>query len=619
MSSNSSRPEGAAEETASFLARHPPFAGLDGAELESIAASVEQRAYRAGEIVLVEDGPPARAFYVIRAGSMELVHEEEVIDILEPGEGFGHPSLLTGLAPAFTIRAHEDSVCYLVPREAALSVLGRPAGARFVAGTLRERLTRTGHVVHALPELGTVRVADLIGRPPCFCEPFTTIRHAARTMTERGASAILVKDGQRLLILTDADLRAKVLAGDLSPENPVSRVTTPAVTVTPDRLAVDAVVDMLDVGVDHLVVVDGARKVLGIVSAADLMGLETHSPFALRHAVLRARDEEELAEVSSRLGQLFLALLEAGVSPADVGRVLSLQLDSFTLRLIDFSIWRHGPAPAAWAWLTLGSAARRELTLGSDQDNALAYEGSADPGVDAYFERLAREVNAGLARCGFGPDPNEVVAGNRLWRMPESAWLEVFRGCLESPDRSHLIRATVAFDFRHGGGGLAIVAPLVQILRAAPAYPDFVRRLARTATDYEPPLGFRGSLVVGREGEETGKLDIKRGGVLPIVNLARFHALADGITISATLDRLVAAEETGALEAEVAQVLREALTIVSRIRLEHHAARIEAGERPDNLIDPDQLPPLARRELREAFRAVARAQKRLAVYVPLGL
>jgi CBS domain-containing protein len=606
-------------EIASFLARHAPFEGLAEQELEAIAATVARREYGAGEVVLVEDGAPAQAFYVIRDGSIELVHEDEVIDILEPGEGFGHPSLLTGLAPAFTVRAHENSVCYLLPRETALSVLGRPAGAGFVAGTLRERLTRTGHVAHALPELGTVRVSELVARPPSFCEPYTTIRHAAELMTQNGTSAILVPDGERLLILTDADLRSKVLAGNISPENPVSRVTTPAVIVSPEHLAVDAVVDMLGAGVDHLVVVDEPRAVLGIVSAADLMGLETRSPFAVRHAVLRAAGEDELVAISTRLGPLFLALLEARLSPADIGRVLSLQLDSFTSRLIDFSIWRHGSAPSAWAWLELGSGARREFTLGSDQDNALAYADTDDSGADEYFARLAEEVNAGLTRCGFHPDPNSVLASSPLWRLPESTWRDVFRDCFESPDRSRLIRATVAFDFRHGAGGLEIVRPLVQILREAPRHADFIRQLARTATDYKPPLGFRGSLVVQREGDEIGKLDIKRGGVLPIANLARFHALAHAITISSTLDRLVAAEETGALEPETGQALREAFDVVSRIRLEHHAARLEAGEKPDNLIDPDELPPLVRRDLREAFRTIAHAQKRLGVYVPAGL
>ena len=98
----------------------------------------------------------------------------------------------------------------------------------------------------------------------------------------------------------------------------------------------------------------------------------------------------------------------------------------------------------------LGSAARREFTLGSDQENALAYaDADAESGVDAYFERFAQDVNAGLERCGFVPDLNGVLARNRLWRMGESAWIKVFRDCLTEPDNSHLIRATVSFDFRH--------------------------------------------------------------------------------------------------------------------------------------------------------------------------
>jgi CBS domain-containing protein len=300
-------------DVASFLAAHPPFAGLGREQLEAIAASVEERAFPVGATALVEDGTPASVFYVIATGSMELVHEEEVIDILEPGEAFGHPSLLTGLAPAFTVRAHEDSTCYVLGRAAALEALGRPAGVDFVAQSMRERLTRTGHTVHALPELGTVRVPELISRPPLFCEHTTTIRDAAVSMTEHGDSAILVREGERLCIVTDADLRARVVAGELSRDAAVSLVARDAVRVGDDRLAVDAIVDMLESGVDHLVVEDRRRTVLGIVSATDLMGFETWSPFALRHAALRARDEDELVRVSAGLRRLFLALLGAGL------------------------------------------------------------------------------------------------------------------------------------------------------------------------------------------------------------------------------------------------------------------------------------------------------------------
>ena len=155
------------------------------------------------------------------------------------------------------------------------------------------------------------------------------------------------------------------------------------------------------------------------------------------------------------------------------------------------------------------------------------------------------------------------------------------------------------------------MAPLVERIRQTPRYPDFVGRLARTATDFKPPLRFRGRLK--------DNFDIKKGGALPIVNLARFHALANGMTISPTRDRLVAVQETGTLDEATTTALREAFDLVMRIRFEHHASQIQAGRAPDNIVDVQELPPLARLDLREAFRTVAAAQKQLGRYVPLGM
>lgn len=605
-------------ERAEYLGRFAPFDAVEPGELDSVAASVEERRYAAGETVLLEDGTPAEHLFVVRSGSVELVHQNEAVDVLGPGELFGLPSLLSGLAPAFTVRAREDAVCWLVPREQAMSLFTSPEGAGYLATTLRSRLVQTGHVVHALPELGTIRVADLVGRPPVFCEGSVTIRRAAQIMSDNGTSAILVRDGSNLSILSDAILRERVVAGEVSAENPVSRIVRPAVQVGPERIAVDAVVEMLDAGTDHVVVVEPSRRVVGVLSASDLAGLETRSPLALRHAVLTARDEDELVSVAQRLRPLFLALVDAGISPLDIGRVLSLQVDSLTARLIELSIARRGPAPLAWAWLVLGSTARREFTLGSDVENAVAYDGSGGDAAEAYFARLAEDVTRGLARCGFALDPNDVAASNPLWRMTDARWLEVFRECLESPDRSHLIRANVAFDFRQVAGALDVAPPLVAVLREAKDHPDFLRRIARSATDFKPPLGFRGSLVVHTDGDSRG-VDLKQGGVVPIANLARFFALSSGITISSTIDRLTAVGETGGLDAETTAALREAFEIVMRIRLDQQAAQLHAGADPGNVVDPATLPPLTRAQLREAFRAIAHAQKRLSVYVPLGM
>lgn len=177
-----------------FLARHAPFDGLDPEDLRAIAMQALERRYRAGEAVLVEDGVPASALWVIVSGSMDLLHEGEVIQVLEPGECFGHPSLLTGMAPAFTVRAREDSTCALLGAEAARRVLATEAGAAYVASSMRKRLTRTGQTVHGLLEVGTTPVSAIM-RPATFAQPEATVREAARELGADGVSALLVELG----------------------------------------------------------------------------------------------------------------------------------------------------------------------------------------------------------------------------------------------------------------------------------------------------------------------------------------------------------------------------------------------------------------------------------------
>jgi CBS domain-containing protein len=606
-----------------FLSKQPPFDGLTPSEIAALADHTSEISLHTGELVLVEDGAPASGLYVVRAGSLELVHEGEPVVVLEPGECFGHPSLLSGMAPAFTVRAREPSVCVLLDGPAARRVLATEAGVSYVASTMRTRLTRSGHTVHGLLDVGTTPVSAIM-RPVLFCEADEPLCRAAERLGDgEYAEALLVRLGQeQLAIVTDAELRAWVAAGHTDGDAPVSTIArAPVPTVPVGQLAVEATVDMLAAGVEHMAVLDGER-VCGMLSAADLLGLDARSPIALRHTILGAADENVLVRAAGHLPQLFLLLVRAGVPSRDIGRVLSLQHDALTARLIDLSISRNGPAPVAWAWLDLGSAARREFTLASDQDNALAYETPAlgtEDAVDAYFARLGGEVNAGLVRCGFGVDNNDVLAGNRLWRMSKPDWLRTFDECLHMPDESHLIRASVAFDFRPCAGGLAITATLSERIRAARDHPGFMRLAARTATGYPVALGFRGNLAVERQGEAAGRLDLKRGAIIPLVNLVRFHALASGVTISPTLDRIEAVASAGGIERETADALREAFGVITRLRFEHHAELIAAGAAPDNMIDAGALAPIARVELREALHTVKREQKRLGVWVPSGL
>ena len=598
-----------------FLAAHPPFDALEvDVRLELVSEAVEVT-FEAGKLALVEDGLPARGLYLILSGSMDIVHEGEVIQVLEPGECFGHPSLLTGMAPAFTVRAREPSVCAWFDAVNSRRVLGTGAGASYVATTLRQRLTRAGHTVHGLLDVGTTPVSA-ITREAVFCDPEATIREAAAALGEEGVSALLMRlGGDELGILTDADIRACVANGELDFDAPARALArSPVPTVPAAQLAVEATVDMLAAGEDHMAVLVGDR-ISGLLSATDLLGLDARSPIALRHTILGAASEDGLASAAGHLPKLFGLLVHAGVPPRDIGRVLSLQHDALVTRLIDFSLSRHGLAPQPWAWLDLGSAARREFTLASDQDNALAY-GSPPPEaerVDEYFARLGNDVNTGLSRCGVGVDNDGVLAGDRRWRMSKPDWLRTFDECLRVPDESHLIRASVAFDFRPAAGGLTIAASLNERIRAAREHPAFMQLMARTATGFPLALGFRGQLAVEKHGPAAGRLDLKRGAIIPLVNLVRYYALASGVTISPTLDRIDAAASAGGIELGLADGLREAFQVIMRLRFEHHAACIANGMPPDNLVDPGVLAPIARGDLREALHSVRRAQKPLGV------
>jgi CBS domain-containing protein len=598
-----------------FLAGHPPFDGLSSEQLRDLVAAAAIQEQSTGTLVLVEDGPPAPGLWVILAGSMELVHQGEVVQILEPGECFGLASLLTRMSPTFGVRAREPSTCALLEAAEARRLLGSEAGAAYLAETMRTRLTRTGHTVHALLEVGTTPVSAIM-RPAVFASADTTVGDAARRLSEDGIGALIVRREDGLALVTDADIRATVARDGFSPDVRLGTIArAPAPAVSQSQLAIEATIDMIAAGVQHLVVLDGGR-VYGMLSATDLLALEARSPIGLRHTILKAADEDQLAAAASRLPQQFLALSRAGVPSGDLGRVLSLAQDTVVARLIDFSIWRAGPAPLPWAWLDLGSAARREFTLASDQDNALAY-GRPLPGeeaaADAYFERLGADVNAGLARCGIGSDNNGVLAGNRLWRMSKGTWLQTFDECLTQPDESHLVRATVAFDFRPAAGGLDVSADLTARIRTAREHPQFMQLIARSAAGFPVALGFRGQLATEHHGEPAGRLDVKRGAIIPLVNLVRYHALASGVTISPTLDRLEAVAGAGGLSADEADALREAFEVITRLRFEHHAELISAGQRADNFVDPGALSPIARADLRAALQTVRRAQRRLPV------
>ena len=592
------------EDVATFLAGVEAFKTLSDDQLARVAAAVTHRRVRAGEAMIVEGGLPGTQLFVLREGTLDLLRRESLVTVMTSGELLGYPSLLTHTAPAFTVRARSDCALYCIPGDLGVELLSREDGVRWLATTQRDALLYAARSLSPLPEVQTLPVTSVVRGTPPSCDPETTIGEAARTMTAEGRSAILVRARDGLGIVTDLDLREKVVVGGISRDAPVSAVmSAPVHTIAADSLAAEASIAMLTHGVSHLPLLDDAGSVVGMVSAGDLMSLEARNPFALRRSLHRAHDEDELVTAASDIPKLFVDLLDARLDAPVLCRVLTILHDSLTARLLELAFARYGGPPVDYAWLVFGSAARHELTLASDQDNGLAYADTDDPAVDEYFRAVAEDVNGGLARCGIEPDSHSVLAGTAYWRKTLTGWKEVFSDCLSGKDLKRVVRASVCFDYRQAAGGLYMTQALTDLMREAPAHPRFLQWLARLGADTPPSIGgFRQKL--------DHVVDIKDGGLLPIQNMARYHALARGVTIQTTLERLAAVCDLDAESAECDRTLRESYLTIKQLQLQHHAEAVRCGRKPDNTVDTRSLRPLVRANLQEALRAVAAVQTR---------
>ena len=618
------------EDIAGFLAAHPPFDAVDAAELARVAAMTETENFPAGKTIFSQGTGPVGHLRIVRAGSVEIIHDGQVLDLLGRGELFGHASMLSGLPTGFEARAGEDTLCYRIPADVIGPLLARPDFLRFIARSIVGGRTAGGERV---PPADPVQrpVETLIRTPPLVCSPGEPIREAAKRMTADRASAILVRSGGSLGIVTDYDLRSRVVAAGVSPDTPVSAImSAPAHTVGAGSLVGDVLLDMLERGVHHVPVLSAAGEILGVVDGGDLIAAEARGPFLLRRAIDLATSAADLAAVSAGLDPMIIALHDARVAAEHVAAIRCVVMDALTRRLIELAVAEAAEPPAPFTWFALGSLARRETVPSSDVDSALGWQDSGDArAAGAYMARVARAVDEGLRACGLQPDEHGASASNPLFARPLSSWHAAARELSEDPTREKaLILVSVISDSRPlwgcgpGAGGAGQAGEGVSVadtLWRARGRPDLLRLLARFALQFRPPTGFLRDFVVEHSGERRGQLDIKHGGMIPIVDLARWAGMAAGVASCPTVGRLRAAEAAGTLDGPDARTLIEAFGFIFALRLDHQVEQLRRGEPPDDFIDPKTLNPLARSYLREAFRAVASVQSGIAAELSLGI
>lgn len=603
-----------------FLSAHHPFDQLPEHVLSGLASKFEVRYFRRDAAILEPEGT-ITALHIVRSGAVEVVTAGgELLARLGEGDVFGYRSLMRGGRVVNRVTAIEDCLIYQLPGDDIKQLCSQFSQFAYFFGHVGAALgpdvaSPVTPGQESQLNLMTTLIRDLVSRQPISLPPQSTICEVAQTMSEHRVSSLMITRDERLVgIVTDRDLRNRVVAAQIDCQRPVSEVMTPdPLTVKTTDYGFEALLLMTRSNIHHLPVLHN-RKVVGMITTTDLTERHATSAVYLVGDIYKQNSVEGMREATARIPQLLENLAAADATAQSTGHIITALGDAVTTRLLQLAEEELGPPPVPYAWVAAGSQARNEQTANSDQDNCLILDDGYDPARHGdYFRELSKRVCDGLDACGYIYCPGEMMAMTDHWRQPLATWRRYFDRWTHQPEPKALMLTCVFFDLRciHGDSGL-LDALREHVLRRTRGNRIFLAHMAANALTHQPPLGFFRNFVLIRGGDHNHTFDLKHNGIIPIVDLARIYALAAGIGAVNTQERLEASVEGGEVSISGAMDLRVALEFISHVRIQHQARQIREGRIPDNFMSPKDLSAFERNHLKDAFALVRTMQSVLA-------
>ncbi|GLS24307.1 DUF294 nucleotidyltransferase-like domain-containing protein [Marinibactrum halimedae] len=607
-----------------FLAECIPFEQLDQKELYQVAAMMEVEYFRSGHVFKSDDD--AGGLRILRSGAAELhSSDDRLIDRFGETISFN----LMGLGqeqPGIRAVLIEDALIYRLPEDAYQQLRQRHREFDRFFHSQRSRRVRRAARRETNPSELMKSLRDLMSPQILWVLPATSIQATAHAMTERRFSSALVMDqspelgGKLLGIITDRDIRSRAVARGISFDTRVEHIMSKdPLRIAAEGTLFDATLMMTQSTVHHLPVIDNGQ-VVGMITSSDLMLARRDDPVFLVQHIRRQSRTEDLKSISSALPDLLVQWVHAGVRAPQIANVLTAISDAITQQLIKLAEAELGPAPVPFCWLGFGSQGRGEQLLGGDQDNALLIADHLSPSDANWFKALAKKVCDGLNDCGYDYCPGDIMATNDQWRLTLTDWKATVNRWMRSPTADAVMRVSIFFDIRAIHGDASLCSELQKhMLQKTRGNSIFLAALAENVLERSPPLGIFRRFVVEHTGEHEDQLNLKKRAVIPIVDIVRIHALAQGIPEVNTLARLQALAQTKTMTIGDSRNLQDALRVIQQTRLEGQVQELKNSLPPSNYLNPEHLPKLVRKQLRDAFSVVVDAQKIVKLHYRPGL
>jgi CBS domain-containing protein len=608
-----------------FLAEQPPFSLLSERQRSALAGQIVIRFFEKNTLLFKEKDPPGTYVYLIREGSVRLEQDGILYDLLGSGELVGIRSLLSGMPYKATAVCAEECLLYLIPVTDFRPIMDEsPALVAYFAQNLASGPPLSEAERAQLKwEAAAPAPGNLVkGHAPVItCGPETNLQEAASIMLEKRVSSLFVCNEQHhpIGILTDFDLRKAVAHGIDTGQRLVSeRMSSPVRCVKPGMQTDEVLGIMLESKINHLGVTEKGspdEPLLAVITRQDLLLAQGWNPFRVVESLKRSASEEEMSELRDKAEEMAFAWLDADYPLPLVNRLITGINDALMTRAVEMAFETCGlnPADYRYCWLSLGSEARMEQFLRTDQDNALLFEPLRydQETTRAHLLKMAAEVNRILAVCGFVYCPAEVMARNPAWCLSLQEWQRTFHKWIDQPDPQAIRYTTIFFDWRAICGHTELPTQLrLSIQGMLERDKHFLTYLAKDACEAPIPIGFFNQLVLDKNGHDQAVFDIKARGMMPLADAARVLALNYGFWESPnTIARFEYAAQMDQHNGALYQDAAKAYAVMLKTRAQSGRKNSNDGR----YIPIEQLGTLERQMLRAAFRPASEIQKLLRI------
>ena len=457
------------------------------------------------------------------------------------------------------------------------------------------------------------RVRDVMSAPAVTAPADATVGDTIRLLIDKKISSVFVTDGSDDLgIVTERDLlRALDTAGQRGLETLLGSIAKkPLQSVLEDDFLYRAIGRMQRLGFRHLAVRDAKGKLTGAVTTRNLLRHRATTAIVLGDEIDSAKDVAALAQAWARLPVLARSLLADAVDPRTIAAVISAEVCVLTRRAAELAETRlqeagKGRSPVPYAVLVLGSAGRGESLLAADQDNAIVYA-TGEPGgrEDQWFEALGIEIAAILDAAGVPFCKGGVMARNPQWRMSVGRWKATIESWVRRQRPKDLLNVDIFFDGVPVHGDLALGEAIwTYAYDMGRQNPAFIKLLSELARDWRAPLTLFGNIRT----EMNGRVDLKKGGLLPLFTSARVLSIRHGVRARSTPERFRGVAAAGIGSPADIDAIVEAHRLLLGIILDQQLADAEAGVPLSPKVDIARLGKPAREELRAALGSVRSA------------